>query len=112
MSTKKLFKEGSTVFFVAKDGKRVKHAKVVATSYTVVDQDGKRSTVDVDSCAGSLRELMRIVSAGLKERICLAYFEAVDKLAENFADVQAEAKTCPETIPLPFDSCSQEGGRR
>ena len=71
-----------TVYYIAKDGKTIQKATVVGQSYNIVLPGGQRSYVDVEHCASSPTALVKNLNAAIKERICLAYFKAVDNLAK------------------------------
>lgn len=79
-----ILKEGTPVFYLAKDGKHIKRAKVVTLSYRVQDDDGKYSAVDASACSTSIDGMLARTSEKVKNRILLAYFQAVGKISEDF----------------------------
>lgn len=77
-----ILKKGTPVFYLAKDGKHIQKASVVGMTYYVILPNGQRSYVDAEHCAASPTALIKNLNDSIKERICLAYFKAVDAVAK------------------------------
>ena len=83
MKGKNRFKKGDKVFFIAKNGKTIRTAKVVSLVYRVADESGKTTYVEAKAVADTPEGLARKMTLKAKERICLAYFRAIDALADS-----------------------------
>lgn len=106
-----ILKKGTPVFYLAKDGKRIKRAKVVTLSYRVQDDDGKYSIVDSSVCSTSIDGLLSHISENVKKRILLAYFQAVDKVSETLLfDLKGteDKPATPEVTALPMKEATNE----
>lgn len=106
-----ILKKGTPVFYLAKDSKHIKRAKVVTLSYRVLDDDGKYSVVDSSACSTSIDGMLSRISEKVKNRILLAYFQAVGKISEDFLfDLKGteDKPAIPEVIALPMKEATNE----